>query len=258
MNSGKKSDQELEKSAESSTEKINLGIPEDKMPKHIAIILDGNRRFAKRLNLDPWKGHELGEKKIRTLLEWCRELGVSELTLYAFSMQNFNRPKLEYDFLMKLFKKSCESLLNEDLTKHGLKVNFIGRIELFPKDLQELMHKVMEKSRNNTKYTLNMAMAYGGREEITDALKLLTNDVKSGKLNVDSINDSTLSNYLYMKDEPDMIIRTGGEHRTSNFLPWQSIYSEWFFLTKHWPEFEKEDLIECIKEFSKRERRMGK
>ncbi|MGV8162514.1 MAG: polyprenyl diphosphate synthase [Candidatus Nanoarchaeia archaeon] len=240
-------------------EKIDLGIPENKMPKHIAIILDGNRRFAKRLNLDPWKGHEYGDKKVSALLEWCYALDIKELTLYAFSMQNFNRPKLEFDYLMKIFRESLKNMLTEKkIDELGLKVNFIGRIDLFPKDLFEIMHQVMEKTKDNKNYILNMAMAYGGREELTDAVKSLSKDVLSGKLNIDSINDKTMSSYLYMLDEPDMIIRTGGETRTSNFLPWQSIYSEWFFLTKHWPEFEKEDLIECIKEFAQRERRLGK
>ncbi|MGV8169139.1 MAG: polyprenyl diphosphate synthase [Candidatus Nanoarchaeia archaeon] len=239
--------------------KSDLGIPKEKMPKHIAIILDGNRRFAKRLNLDPWKGHEYGEKKVEKLLEWCKELGIKELTLYAFSMQNFNRPKIEFDYLMKIFREMCKKLLEDKrLEEQNIKIRFIGRIELFDKEIQELMHKVMEKTKNNASYILNMAMAYGGREELADAVKTLANDVKNGKISADKINEELISNYLYMKDEPDMIIRTGGEKRTSNFLPWQSIYSEWFFLEKHWPEFEKEDLIECINEYSKRERRLGK
>jgi tritrans,polycis-undecaprenyl-diphosphate synthase [geranylgeranyl-diphosphate specific] len=240
-------------------EKIKLDIPAEKKPKHVAVILDGNRRLAKRLGLDPWKGHELGQKKVEKLLEWCYQLDVNELTLYAFSMQNFNRPKPEYDFLIKLFEETCKTLLvDERVAKQDLKVKFIGRINLFPEKLQKLMHEVMEKTKNNKTYTLNFAMAYGGREEITDALKKVIHDVKSGKLKEEEINDKTLSDYLYMSSEPDLIIRTGGERRTSNFLPWQGIYSEWFFLEKHWPEFELEDLIECVKEFSQRERRMGK
>ncbi len=246
--------------SENSTEnKQALNIPLEKMPKHIAIILDGNRRFAKRLNLDPWKGHEYGEQKVQKVLEWCQELGVRELTLYAFSMQNFNRPKLEFDYLMNMFKETLKKLLiNPKVDENKLKIRFIGRIDLFEKELQDLMNKIMEKTKNYSNYTLNMAMAYGGREEITDAIKTLATDVKIGKISPSDIKDDTLSSYLYMKDEPDIIIRTGGEIRTSNFLPWQSIYSEWFFLKKHWPEFEKEDLIEIIKDFATRERRIGR
>ncbi|MFA6072550.1 MAG: polyprenyl diphosphate synthase [Candidatus Woesearchaeota archaeon] len=239
--------------------KIDLGIPKEKMPKHIAIILDGNRRFAKRLSLDLWKGHEWGEKKVQKLLEWCYELEISELTLYAFSMQNFNRPKIEFDYLMNLFKEVCKKLLiDKRVDEYDLKIRFIGRIELFDEELQDLMNQITQKTKNNSKYILNMAMAYGGREELTDAIKSIANDINSGKIESQEINELLISNYLYMKDEPDLIIRTGGELRTSNFLPWQGIYSEWFFLEKYWPEFEKEDLINCIKEYSVREIRRGK
>jgi tritrans,polycis-undecaprenyl-diphosphate synthase [geranylgeranyl-diphosphate specific] len=240
-------------------ELIKLDIPKEKMPHHIAVILDGNRRLAKRLGLDPWKGHELGEKKVEKLLEWCYQLNIKELTLYAFSIQNFHRPKAEFDFLMKVFASAYENILNDKrVINQGLRINFLGRIELFPENIQKLISDIEEKTKNNDKYVLNVAMAYGGREEITDALKKIINDVKSGNLKEENIDDNTLSNYLYTKSEPDLIIRTGGEKRTSNFLPYQSIYSEWFFLEKHWPEFELEDLIECVKEYSKRERRRGK
>jgi tritrans,polycis-undecaprenyl-diphosphate synthase [geranylgeranyl-diphosphate specific] len=246
-------------SENSKQEKHSLDVPLEKMPRHIAIILDGNRRFAKRLDLDPWKGHEYGEKKVQNVLEWCKELGIKELTLYAFSMQNFNRPKMEFDYLMNIFKESCKKLLDDSrIEKESLRIRFIGRIDLFDAELQELMHKIMEKTKNNSEYLLNMAVAYGGREEITDAIKILAQDIKSGKILPSDINDDTLSNFLYMKGEPDLIIRTGGEQRTSNFLPWQGIYSEWFFLKKHWPEFEKEDLIAVIKEYASRERRIGR
>jgi tritrans,polycis-undecaprenyl-diphosphate synthase [geranylgeranyl-diphosphate specific] len=240
-------------------ELIKLDIPKEKMPHHIAIILDGNRRLAKRLGLDPWKGHELGIKKVEKLLEWCYQLEIRELTLYAFSMQNFNRPKAEFDFLMNIFISACKNLLNDErIIKQGVRVHFIGRVSIFPKNLQTLITQIEEKTKNNNNYILNIAMAYGGREEITDALKKIIKDVKGGNLKEENINDDTFQNYLYTKSEPDLIIRTGGEKRTSNFLPYQSIYSEWFFLEKHWPEFELEDLIDCVKEFSKRERRRGK
>lgn len=240
-------------------EKIMLDIPEEKKPRHVAIILDGNRRLAKRLGLDPWKGHELGNDKVEKLLKWCYQLDITELTLYAFSMQNFSRSKIEFDFLVKLFKEACENLLNDErVAEQDVKVIFLGRINLFPEDLQKLMKEVMEKTKNHKKYVLNLAMAYGGREEITDAIKKIAKEIEAGKVTSEEIDEKIISDYLYTSSEPDLIIRTGGEKRTSNFLPWQSIYSEWFFLDKHWPEFELEDLIQCVKEFSKRERRMGK
>jgi tritrans,polycis-undecaprenyl-diphosphate synthase [geranylgeranyl-diphosphate specific] len=242
-----------------SRQKLDLGIAKDKMPRHVAIILDGNRRFAKFLNLDPWKGHEYGEKKVEKLLEWCYEVDIKELTLYAFSMQNFNRTKPEYDFLVKLFKEAFTNLLkNKKLDEYDVRIRFIGRINLFPKDVYDLMNEIMEKTKDRKTYTVNLAMAYGGREEITDGIKALVKDVKSGIVKEEDINEDLFSRYLYMNSAPDLIIRTSGEQRTSNFLPWQGIYSEWIFLKKYWPEFEKEDLIECIKEYSKRDIRKGK
>ena len=230
-----------------------------KNPRHVAIILDGNRRFAKSLNLDPWKGHEYGEKKVRKLLDWCKEYGIKELTLYAFSMQNFNRPKIEFDYLMKLFIDAAKRLLeDEDLKKNNLKIRWVGRISLFPQDVQNAIKELEEKTKGNDGYTLNMAMAYGGKEELADAMKKIAEKIKSGSLRPEDITEETIAENLYVQSEPDLIIRTGGEKRTSNFLMWQSAYSEWIFLDKKWPEFEKEDFEECLKEYSQRERRLGK
>jgi tritrans,polycis-undecaprenyl-diphosphate synthase [geranylgeranyl-diphosphate specific] len=246
-------------SEKTTTEKTDLGIPAEKMPRHVAIIVDGNRRFAKRINLDPWKGHDYGKDKIEKLLDWCKELGVKELTIYAFSMQNFKRSKQEIDYLIIMFKKICEDLLkNERVQSEGVRIRFLGRIELFGEEIEGLMRQIMEKTKNNSTYKLNLAMAYGGREEITDAVRKIAEKVKAGELSPENITEDTIKDNLYMADEPDLIIRTSGELRTSNFLPWQSTYSEWFFLEKTWPEFEKEDLAKCIIDFSKRERRHGK
>jgi len=230
-----------------------------KVPRHIGIILDGNRRFAKRLMLKPWKGHEWGAKKVEKLFEWAKELGIKEATLYCFSIQNFNRPKKEFDFLMRVFKEEAEKLLKKKskLKEEGVRINFIGRINMFPKGLYEDMKKIMEITKDNKKYIVNFAMAYGGREEVIDATVKIAKQIKDGKLNIDQINEETFSKNLYFNDEPDLIIRTGGERRTSNFLIWQSHYSEWIFLEKFWPEFEKEDLIQAIDEYKKRERRFG-
>jgi len=232
---------------------------EKQYPKHIGIILDGNRRFARRLMMEPWKGHELGFEKLKQLYKWCKELGIKELTLYCFSMQNFNRPKREFDFLMDIFVKAGnDAVTNEDIHKNKVKINVIGRPHLFPEKVQEAMKKAVEATKDYNDFIVNLAIAYGGREEIVDGIKKLATDLKEGKINVEDIDEKRFSEYLYLNSDPDLIIRTGGAHRTSNFLVWQSIYSEWIFPEKFWPEFEKEDLIKCIDAYMGRERRFGK
>ncbi len=231
----------------------------NKIPKHIGIILDGNRRFSKKLMLKPWMGHEWGAKKVDKLLEWAYELDIKELTLYAFSYENFNRPKKEFNFLMDLFKKEFERLKEDKRVKERkIRINFIGRTWMFPKDIQEKMRYLMEDTKTHDGYLLNIAMAYGGRTEVIDAVRKISEQIKKDTLKIEDINEESFSKCLYMKDEPDLVIRTGGNHRTSNFLIWQAAYSEYFFLEKTWPEFEKEDLVTAIKNFNKRQRRFGK
>ena len=224
---------------------------------HIGIILDGNRRYARSLAMQPWKGHELGRGKVEKLVEWSIDLKVNELTLYAFSLENFGRDKQEVDVLMKIFKEAFGKL-EKNIMKNGIRVNFIGRLNLLPEDLQTLMSDLMRKSAGNNTLTLNIALAYGGRAEIVDAAKKIAEDAAAGKLKPEDLNEQSFSNYLYLKSEPDIIIRTGAAMRLSNFLPYQSTYSELFFLDKMWPEFEKADLAKCIEEFAQRERRFGK
>ena len=238
---------------------LNLIAGMEKVPKHIGIIMDGNRRFAKRLMLKPWMGHEWGAKKLSKVLDWLQELGVHELTLYAFSVQNFNRPKQEFDYLMALFKKEFAELKEDPrLEKQGIRINIIGRIGMFPEDVQDKMRAIMEKTKKHDKYIINFAMAYGGREEVMDAVMKIAQQVKEGKLDISKINDEVFAEHLYMKDEPELIIRTGGEHRTSNFLLWQGNYAEWFFIEKMWPDVEKEDFVQIIEEYQQRERRFGR
>lgn len=228
-------------------------------PKHIGIIMDGNRRFSKRLMLNPWKGHEFGARKVEKVLNWAKELGIKELTLYAFSVENFNRPKEEYDFLMKLFNKEFDNILKDDeLEKNKIKINFIGRINLFPKEIYEKMKQIMDRTKNFSKFIVNFAMAYGGRAEIIDATKKIANLVKEGKIDVNDIDETLFMNNLYLKSEPELVIRTSGEKRFSGFLLWQISYSELFFVDKLWPEFEKEDLISIVNEFKNRDRRFGR
>ncbi|MFW6013611.1 MAG: polyprenyl diphosphate synthase [Nanoarchaeota archaeon] len=232
----------------------------DYVPKHIGIIMDGNRRFSKRLMMKPWKGHEWGAEKVKKVLEWCKDYGIEELTLYSFSYQNFNRSKKEFDHLMDIFIKNFRELKNKSdkLAENGIRINVIGRTWLFPEELQKEIKDIMELTKENSEYTINFAMAYGGQEEIVDATKKIAERVKEGNLNIDDINKEIFSESLYMKNEPDVIIRTGGEKRSSNFLPFQSAYSEWFYIEKMWPEFEKEDFAEIIDTFSIRKRRFGK
>jgi tritrans,polycis-undecaprenyl-diphosphate synthase [geranylgeranyl-diphosphate specific] len=182
-------------------------------------------------------------------------LDIKELTLYTFSIQNFNRPKNEFDFLMKLFKETFEQFRDDPrIDKYGIKINFIGRWQLFPQDIQDSFRYLEEKTKNNTNYILNFAMAYGGREELLDAIK----SIVAEKIPADKITEELVAKHLYMDSEPDIVIRTGGEKRISNFLPWQSIYSELFFIDKMWPEFEKEDLQKILDEYEHRDRRFGK
>ncbi|MFH1316572.1 MAG: polyprenyl diphosphate synthase [Candidatus Woesearchaeota archaeon] len=228
-------------------------------PLHIGIILDGNRRFAKRLMLQPWKGHEWGFEKLKKLFKWCKELDIKELSLYCFSMQNFNRPKKEFDYLMDIFKRAADdALTNEDIHNNKIKINPMGRWHLFPKEVVEAMERVKEATKDYNDYKINLCLAYGGREELIDAIKKIGRKIEAGEITDEQITEELIDNNVYNPDKPDLIIRTGGERRTSNFLIWQSSYSEWFFLEKTWPEFEKEDLIRVIEEYSNRDRRFGK
>lgn len=232
----------------------------EKVPRHVGIIMDGNRRFAKKLMMKPWMGHEWGAKKVHNVLEWSKELGIKEITFYAFSIQNFQRPENEFSYLMDVFCKEFDNLMQDEqkLKKEGLKINFIGRLHMFPEKVHSRMLKLMEMTKENSKRTVNFAMAYGGREEVLDAVHKIAEAVQNKELDAGKINEEIFTKHLYLNSDPDLIIRTGGEKRTSNFLTWQSTYSELIFLDKHWPELEKEDFLAAVKDYSERERRFGK
>lgn len=232
---------------------------EENQLKHLGIVLDGNRRFAKRLMLEPWKGHELGFKKLEKLLEWCKEFEIKEMTLYCFSLENFNRPKLEFDFLMKIFKEAFEKLKTDKrIHENKIKLRFIGKTELFDKEIQERITELEEMTKDYGDYIINFAFAYSGREEIVDATRKIAEQVKERKLDIKDINEEVFKRNLWLNSEPDLIIRTS-ESRLSGFLLFQSAYSEIIFLPdKLWPEFTKQDLIDCICEYKKRSRRFGK
>ncbi len=225
------------------------------MVRHLAIIMDGNRRFAQRLLNNPLKGHVWGRDKLKEVGSWAREAGIKELTLYAFSAQNFSRPKKEFDHLMQLFREGCDELLAQD--SDGVRVRFVGDLERFPEDVHERMKHVMARTQHHTEYVMNVCVGYGGREEITAAVKELAREVQQGLLSSEDISMQTISDRLEIS-EPDLIIRTGGEVRTSNFLVWQSWYSEWFFVDTLWPDFSKEEFDMIIEEFSARKRRFGR
>jgi tritrans,polycis-undecaprenyl-diphosphate synthase [geranylgeranyl-diphosphate specific] len=231
-----------------------------KLPRHVGFILDGNRRFAKRLMLKPWKGHEWGAKKVEQVLQWCKDKGIEEATLYALSIENFSRPKEEFDTLMNIFREECDALLDDKRAYNdkSVRVRFIGRLWMLPKDLHEKMQRIMELTAGNKPYTVNFAIAYGGRAEVLDATRKIAAAVKEGRINVEDINEEVFRKALYIESEPDLIIRTSGEQRTSGFLLWQSSYAELHFSDKLWPEFEEQDLDKALAAYAERDRRFGK
>ena len=231
-------------------------------PEHIAIILDGNRRWATENELNPWLGHEKGAETVELLLDWCLKLNVKFITLYAFSTENFRRPPEEIDEIMKISEEKFLKLLTDErIHKNKVHVKVLGRINLLPQSLQQLISEVEKTTSEYDNQFLNFAFAYGGRAEIVDAAKIIAEQVKVGKLELDDINEDTFEKYLYTshmtKQEPDLIIRTSGEERLSGFLLWQSAYSELIFLDVYWPDFRFIDLLRVIRTFQQRKRRYG-
>ena len=232
----------------------------NKVPKHIGIIMDGNRRFAKKLMMKPWKGHEWGARKLEKTLEWCKEFDIKELTLYTFSIENFNRPKEEFDYIMNVFRKEAKNLKErfEEIKKDEIKINFIGRLEMFPTDIQKLANDLMNMTKDFNKFVLNFAFGYGGKQEVIDATRKIAEQVKEGKLNINDINEEVFGDNCYVASAPDLVIRTGGEHRTSDFLLYKGGYAELVFLDVFWPEFEKKHFVKALESYSSRDRRIGR
>lgn len=230
--------------------------------EHIAIILDGNRRWASENDLNPWLGHRKGAEKVEELLEWCEKLGVKFVTLYTFSTENFKRSPQEIEEIMKIAEEKLRKLLTDErIHRNKVHVKVIGRINLLPKSLQQLIMNAEKSTAHYDKQFLNFAFAYGGRAEIVDAAKTIAEKVKEGELSLDAVDESTFEKYLYTshmpKQDPDLIIRTSGEERLSGFLLWQSAYSELCFLDVYWPDFRLIDLLRSIRTFQKRKRRYG-
>lgn len=240
-------------------EKLVSKINKDRLPNHIAIIMDGNGRWAKQQNMPRVFGHKNGVTAVRKSIEACAEIGVPYLTLYAFSTENWNRPKLEVKTLMSLLVSSLKKEL-ETLQKNNIKLGTIGNIEYLPEKAQIELADVIEKTKNNSRLTLTLALNYGSREEIVNVIKNLSKKVVNKELSVEEINEKIINNHLYTFSLPDvdLMIRTSGEKRISNFLLWQIAYAELYFTDTLWPDFKEENLFNAIIDYQKRERRFGK
>jgi tritrans,polycis-undecaprenyl-diphosphate synthase [geranylgeranyl-diphosphate specific] len=230
--------------------------------EHIAIILDGNRRWASANELNPWLGHKKGAETVEQLLDWCEKLGVKFVTLYTFSTENFRRSPEEIAEIMRIAEEKFRKLLTDErIHRNKVHVKVIGRVNLLPESLQQLIADVEKATENYDTQFLNFAFAYGGRAEIVDAAKTIAEKVKDGELKLDEVDESTFEKYLYTahmpKQDPDLIVRTSGEERLSGFLLWQSAYSELAFLDVYWPDFRLIDLLRAIRTFQKRKRRYG-
>jgi undecaprenyl diphosphate synthase len=236
-------------------ESLNL----EKLPKHIAIIMDGNGRWAKEKGKNRIFGHKNGVGSVREVSEACAELGVSYLTLYAFSSENWNRPKLEVAALMELLVRTIGSE-TKALMKNNIRLKSIGSINALPQRAKDQLDKVIDATKMNTRLTLTLALSYGGRAEIVDACKKIANQVKNSEISSDDISESVLNQHLYDPNipDPELMIRTSGEYRLSNFLLWQAAYTELYFTEEYWPDFNKESLFKAILSFQNRERRFGK
>ena len=226
--------------------------------KHIAIIMDGNRRWAKEKGLDPKLGHKAGAETLEKIASYANEIGLKYLTVYAFSTENWKRTKEEVGALMILLRNYLDKFLNRESLRN-VKIRVLGNIENLDSGLKNSILKIVEKSKDNTGLTLNIAFNYGGRDEIVRAVKSISEEVKDGKIEADKINEELVANHLYTagEPEPDLLIRPGGELRVSNFLLWQLAYTEFLFIDKYWPDFSEEDLLEAIATFEKRNRKFG-
>jgi len=231
------------------------------IPKHIAIIMDGNRRSAQKLGLDPTMGHVLGKNKLEEVMEWCIELNIRILTVYAFSTENIMRDEKEVKALMNLFQENFRKAADDPrIHKHKIKIRAIGEISMLPQEVQESIRYAEERTKDYDQYQYNIAVAYGGRQEIVSAIREIAQQVKDGKLAVEDIDETTVSKNLFTGDlpDPDLILRTSGEERISNFLLWQLAYAELYFSDVYWPEFRKIDFMRAIRSFQRRKRRFGK
>lgn len=223
--------------------------------------MDGNRRFAKELGLSWEAGHIFGREKLEEVLDWCFDLHIKVLTIYAFSTENFTRSEKEVKTLMELLKNELEKVKEDSrIHQNKVRIQILGRLESLPKDIQQSAKTIMAMTKSYKSYYLNIALAYGGREEIIYAIQKMGSDIKKGKLKVKDISIDTVSSYLYTRGlpDPDLILRTSGEERISNFLLWQLAYSELYFSDVYWPAFQKRDFLQAIRTYQHRKRRFGR
>ncbi len=233
-------------------------INKDKLPRHIAIIMDGNGRWAEKRSLNRIAGHRTGIKKAKEVIRSCRELGIEVLTLYAFSTENWKRPQREIKALMALLKRFLRAE-GKELIENNIRLNTIGNIVDLPKDVSQVLQEVMQKTKRNTGMVLNAALSYSGRDEIIRAVKNIIAHVQQGEMTTKQVNEEIFSQYLFTSGlpDPDLLIRTSGELRISNFLLWQMAYTEIYVTDILWPDFNKDNLIDAIADYQKRERRYG-
>jgi len=229
-----------------------------KLPTHVAIIMDGNGRWARRRGMPNIVGHRAGVETIRRVIEMCLDMDIKVLTLYAFSTENWSRPKKEVEGLMRLLDRYLDKERRK-LQEHNIRFNVIGNLEKFPAAIREKLNDTIALTGKNNKLVLNLALSYGGREEIVHAAKKISQDVKEGRLKLEDLDEQSFSRYLYTKDipDPDLLIRTSGEMRISNFLLWQLSYAEIYMSKKLWPDFKKEDFKKAIDTYATRDRRFG-
>ncbi|MBO5005689.1 MAG: isoprenyl transferase [Clostridia bacterium] len=236
----------------------NTNLETNSYPEHIAIIMDGNRRWARENNLEIKEGHKKGAENLEKIAKYCNNIGIKYLTVYAFSTENWKRSKEEVGALMILLQNYLNDFSKRADTEN-IKIKVLGDISVLSKGLQNSINKAIERTKDNTGLTLNIAFNYGGRAEITYAVKQIAEEIKNNNIKPEDINEELISNYLYTKGQPDpdLLIRTSGELRTSNFLPWQLAYTEFYFDNKYWPEFSEEDLLKAIENYEVRNRKFG-
>ncbi|TDX51896.1 isoprenyl transferase [Orenia marismortui] len=239
-------------------EKVILEIKKGQIPDHVAIIMDGNGRWAKKRGLPRTAGHQAGVKTLKEVINLSKQIGVGYITAYAFSTENWKRPKQEVDFLMSLFERVFLDEL-DNFNKEGVKINIIGYKDRLPKAVREKVKDVMEITKDNKEIVVNIALDYGSRAEIIEMVKEVSDDIINNKLSVNDIDEELISNKLYTTEQPDpdLLIRPGGEKRISNFLLWQIAYAEIYFSDTYWPDFDTEIFLEAIIDYQKRERRFG-
>ena len=237
---------------------IDSRIATDKLPRHVAIIMDGNGRWAKQQGEERIFGHQNGVKSVRECTEAAAELGIEYLTMYAFSTENWNRPKEEVDALMSLLVKTLHAEL-PTLNKNSIRLHAIGRLHLLPEDCQQELQQTIELTKGNSRLNLVLALSYSSKAEITDAVKEIAASVQQGKISPEQVNEELIQQHLYTRNipDPELMIRSSGEHRISNFLLWQLAYAELYFTDKLWPEITRQDFYDAIVDFQKRERRFG-